>query len=191
MQAGIRRIPAQHHPRYVANCSHTRVDRGTVCRRSGAPIGCTRIRDGIAISQANQAIPSVPLPAPDPITPSRLLHCVAGPTVAVRPKRALRADLSFGVIDPLLMWATYDSIRHDDRYGAMIPHEPEDVATNGRICPNVALLGEPTFQSDRLGVLRGHNPNCDFAGAFVIRPVERNRRDRIAPKATTCLFLQR
>jgi len=41
-----------------------------------------------------------------------------GPAVAVRPKRALRADLSFGVIDPLLMWATYDSIHHDDRYGA-------------------------------------------------------------------------
>ena len=130
-------------------------------------------------------------PAADPNTPTRLLHRVAGPAVVVRPERALRADLSFGVIDTLLMWAAYDSIRHDDRYGAMIPHEPEDVATNDRICPNVALLGEPTFQGDRLGVLRGHNTNRNFAGAFVIRPVERDRRDRIAPKATTCLLLQR
>jgi hypothetical protein len=89
------------------------------------------------------------------------------------------------------MWAAYDSIRHDDRYGAMIPHEPEDVATNDGICPNVALLGEPTFHGDRLGVLRGHNTNRNFAGAFVIRPVERDRRDRIAPKATPCLLLQR
>ncbi len=120
----------------------------------------------------------------------RLLHYVTSPAVAVRPERALRADLSFGVVDPLLMRAAYDPIRHDYRFGSMIPHELEDLATNGRICPNVALLGEPTFQGDRLGVLSGHNPNCDFAGAFVIRPVERDGRDRIAPKATTCLSLQ-
>jgi hypothetical protein len=119
------------------------------------------------------------------------MHRVAAKAVAVRPERALRANQSFGVIDTLLIWAAYDSIRHDDRYGAMIPHEPEDVATNDRICPNVVLLGEPTFQGDRLGVLRGHNTNCNFAGALVIRPVERDRCDRIAPKATTCLFLQR
>jgi len=116
-------------------------------------------------------------PVADPNTPTRLLHRVASPAVEARPEGALRAGLSLGVIDTLLMWAAYDSIRHDDRYGAMIPHEPEDVATNDRICPNVALLGEPTFPGDRLGVLRGHNPNCNFAGAFVIRPVERDRRD--------------
>ena len=131
------------------------------------------------------------VPAADPITPSRLLHYVAGPAVAVRPERALRANLPFWVIGPFLMRAAYDSIHHDDRQGAMILNEPEDVATNGRICPNIALLDEPTPQGDRLGALRGHNPNCHFAGAFVIRPVEPDRRDRIAPKATTCLLPQR
>src|SRR4051794_21952400 len=96
-----------------------------------------------------------PSPAAEPDTPTRLLYRLAGPAVAVRPERALRAGLSFGVIDTLLMWAAYDPIGHDNRYGAMIPYEPEDVATNDRICPNIALLGEPTFQGDRLGVLPG------------------------------------
>ena len=41
----------------------------------------------------------------------------------------------------------------------MIPHEPEDLASNGWICPNVALLGEPTFQCSRLGTLRVQNRN--------------------------------
>jgi hypothetical protein len=50
----------------------------------------------------------------NPVTPNRLLHCIAGPAIAVRPEWALRAGLSFGVIDPLLMRAAYDSIRHDD-----------------------------------------------------------------------------
>ena len=49
-----------------------------------------------------------------PVMPNRLLHCIAGPAIAVRPEWALRAGLSFGVVDPLLMRTAYDSIRQDD-----------------------------------------------------------------------------
>jgi hypothetical protein len=70
-----------------------------------------------------------------------LLHHITTPAIAVRPEWALRAHLSFGVVDPFLMRATYDSIGHDDRFGAMVPYELEDLACNSRICPDVALLG--------------------------------------------------
>jgi hypothetical protein len=61
------------------------------------------------------------------------LHCVASPAIAVRPKWALRAWLSFRIIDPFLMRAAYDSVRHHDRFGCMIAHKPENAASNGGI----------------------------------------------------------
>jgi len=88
------------------------------------------------------------------------------------------------------MRAAYDSIRHDDRLGPMILHEAEDVGSNGRICPHVALLGEPTFQCSRLGVHRVQNSKRDFARAFVVGTVERDGRDRVALKATAGFLLQ-
>ena len=126
-----------------------------------------------------------------PVTISRLLHHIAGPAIAVGPEWTLRTILSVGVIDPLLVRAAYNSIRHDDRLGSMIPHEPEDIASNGRIGPNVALLGEPAFQCSRLRTLRIQNRNRDFARAFVIGTVERDRCDRIATEAPASFLLQR
>jgi hypothetical protein len=81
------------------------------------------------------------------------------------------------------MRTAQDPIRDDDRFDAMLLYEPEDTGTHGRVCPNVALRGEPTLHCSRVLTLRVHNPNCDFARARVIRTVERDGRDRIAPKA--------
>jgi hypothetical protein len=72
---------------------------------------------------------------------SKALHHIAGPAVAVRPEWALRAHLSFGVVDPLLVRAAYDLIGHDNRLGSMIPHELKDLGCNSQICPDVALRG--------------------------------------------------
>src|SRR6516225_5351685 len=92
-----------------------------------------------------------------------LLHHITTPAIAVRPEGALRARLCFGVVDPLLMRAAYDSVGHHDRLGAMIPHELQDLACNSRICPDVALLGEPTLQCTGLGPLCVYYPNRRFA----------------------------
>jgi hypothetical protein len=89
-----------------------------------------------------------------------LLH-LAGKAVAMPPERALGADLPVGVVNPLLMRAADDSIRHNDGFDSMILDEPQDVGSNGRVCPSVALLGEPTFHC-RLGTLRLNNSNRDF-----------------------------
>jgi hypothetical protein len=62
-----------------------------------------------------------------------LLHCAAGPAISVRPEWALRAYLSFGIIDPFLVRAAYDSIRHDDRLRSMMLQEPKDAASDCRI----------------------------------------------------------
>src|ERR1017187_7378479 len=129
-------------------------------------------------------------PVVDFETPGRLLHYISGPAIAVCPEWTLRAGLSLRVIDPLFMRAAYDSIRHDDRFGSMIPHEPEDVASNDRIRPNIVLLGEPTFQCSRLGALRVKNRNRGFARAFVVGTVERDSRDRITSKAVTSFLSQ-
>jgi hypothetical protein len=75
-----------------------------------------------------------------------LLHQIASPAVAVSPEWAVRAHLSFGVVDPFLVGATYDLIGHDNRLGAVIPHELEDLGCNSQICPDVALLGNPTLE---------------------------------------------
>src|ERR1017187_3044220 len=104
-------------------------------------------------------------PVVDFETPGRLLHYISGPAIAVCPEWTLRARLSLRVIDPLFMRAAYDSIRHDDRFGSMIPHEPEDVASNDRIRPNIVLLGEPTFQCSGLGGLGVKKRNRRFPRA--------------------------
>ena len=75
-----------------------------------------------------------------------LLDHITTPAIAVRPEWALWARQPFGVVDPLLMRAAYDSIGRDDRLGSMIPHELKDLGCNSQICPDVALLGDPTLE---------------------------------------------
>jgi hypothetical protein len=51
------------------------------------------------------------------------MHHITTPAIAVRPEWALRARLSFGVVDPLLMRAAYDSVgRHQDGLDATPLH---------------------------------------------------------------------
>jgi hypothetical protein len=88
------------------------------------------------------------------------------------------------------MWAAYDSIGRDDRLGTMIPHKLEDLACNPWICPDVALLGEPTLECTGLGPLCVHDRNGRFARPFVVRAVERDRCDWITTKATVSFLLQ-
>lgn len=108
----------------------------------------------------------------------------------MRPERAPGADLSVRIVDPLLMRATYDSVRHNDGFGSVILHEPEDAGGNGRICPGVAFLGEPTFQCGWLGALRLNNPNRNLARAFVVRTVEGDCRGGVATKAAMGFLFQ-
>ena len=129
--------------------------------------------------------------AETPVSLGRLLYGVATPAIAVRPEWASWAGLSFWIIDPLLVWAADDTIRHNDRFSSMILHEPEDLGSNDRICPNVVLFGEPALQCSRLGILRVQNGNRDFAGACIVGPVESDSRDWITTKATACLPFQR
>jgi hypothetical protein len=108
------------------------------------------------------------------------------------PEWAVRAHLSFEVVDPLLMRATYDSIGHHHRPDAMISHEVQDLACNRPICADVALLlDEPTLQGTGRGPLCVHYPNCSFARPCVIGAVEGDRCDWIATKATSRLLPQR
>lgn len=133
---------------------------------------------------------TVVLVAPVPASALPLLLDLAGPAIAVRPEWALRADLSVRIVNSLFMRAAYDSIRHDDGFDSVILKEPEDAGSNGRICPNIAVLGEQALHY-RLGALRDNNSNRDFAGAFVVGTVERDGGGREATKAAAGLLLQR
>ena len=130
------------------------------------------------------------LAAPVPASALPLLLDLARPAIAMRPEWALRADLSVGIVDPLLMRAAYDSIRHDDGFDSLILQEPQDAGSNGWICPSVSVLSEQTFHY-RLGALRDNDPNRDFARAFVVGTVKRDGRGREATKAAAGLLLQR
>ena len=125
------------------------------------------------------------------INPTRpLLHHFTTPAIAVRPEWALRTRLPFGVVDPLLVRAAYDSIGRDDRLGTMVPYKLEDLACNSRIFLDVALLGEPTLQCTGLSPLCVHDRNGSFARPCVVGAVERDRCDWIATKATASFLFQ-
>ena len=121
---------------------------------------------------------------------ARLLDDLAAPAVAMRPERTLGADLAIWVIFSFFMRATDNAVRHDDRLDIVVLHESEDVVADGRVFANVALLVEPPLQHTRFGVLRFHDPRCDFAGARVIGAVERDGGCRIATKAAAGLLFQ-
>src|SRR5215470_9659444 len=140
--------------------------------------------------KAGCSVSADPLRACQRIRTRPLLHQVTSPAIAVRPEWALGAHLPFGVVDAFLMRAAYNSIGHDDRLGAMIPHELENFVCNSRICPEVARGGEPTLQCFRLGPLCLYDRNCSFARPCVFRAVERDGCDWIATKAASSFLLQ-
>lgn len=109
----------------------------------------------------------------------------------MRPEWAPRAHFPVRIIDSLLVRAADDAVRHDDRLDSVPSYKFQYLAGDDRVCPNVRLLGEPPLQDAWLGVLLNHNPNRYFAGALVIRPIERNRCGRKTLKTMPGLLLQR
>ena len=57
--------------------------------------------------------------------------------IAMRPERALRADLSVWVVDPFLMRTAENSVHHGHRLGAVLPHESQNFGSNSLIIPEV------------------------------------------------------
>jgi len=72
----------------------------------------------------------------------------------------------------------------------MVLHELEDAGANGRVGPNVALFGEPTFHY-QLGAFRLHIPTRGLTRAFVVGAVVSDSCGRVATKAAAGFPLQR
>src|ERR1700730_7111995 len=75
-------------------------------------------------------------------------------TFAAGPERASRTGLAFRIVDPFLMRAAQHFLDHRHRVHLMAPKTQGDFLKCRGIVADIAALGEPPPQRDRLGVRR-------------------------------------
>jgi hypothetical protein len=113
----------------------------------------------------------------------------AGPTVASSPEWASRAGGPF-VIDAFFMWAADNSVRHHDRSSSGCVDELEHFFQNVSIVADIGLIEEPTSKVRDVGILSRNNAHGEFSCCPIVRPIERDRRDRVAAKSSLGSFAQ-
>lgn len=116
---------------------------------------------------------------------------LAGPTVAVSPIGASRTSLTVGIVDTFFVRTTDNAVSHYDGFHAMSFDEPQDLAADGRIGSHITVLRKPTLHDARFGSLSGNDAHGDFCSATFVRTIKRDRRNRVSPKTTTSLFIER
>ena len=118
-----------------------------------------------------------------------LLNHITRPTVAMRPERALGADGPIRVIRSLLVRTADDTIRHYNRLGPATLYELKDLEAYCWIGANVSVFDEPPLNV-RIAILFGDNTNRYFAGSLIIRSVERDSGNWVAPKTMASLLFE-
>lgn len=114
---------------------------------------------------------------------ARLMLHVAGESVASCPKGAARTRLALGVISPLLVGAANDCGGGGHAVRAVLSDKIGNPLGDASVGANVATLNSPPLNCGRLGVLTGHDTDCDLGRILIIRTVEGHGRDRISTKA--------
>src|SRR5258708_5883678 len=110
---------------------------------------------------------------------NRSMYDLARPAIAIRPERALRADLIFRIVDSLFVRAADDPVAQHDRFRLVGGDELDNLSANHGICPDVLIFGEPPLQLRRLSSIACDDRNCYFGCALVIGAVERDGGYRI------------
>ena len=108
---------------------------------------------------------------------------LAGETIPASPIGALRAALSFGIVDSLLMRAAQNAIRRYHRFGPVKPDEMNDGLIDCGIVANILLIGKPALKVSRLATFVGNQRRDYLAGMRVVRPVVSHGGQRISLKA--------
>jgi hypothetical protein len=115
---------------------------------------------------------------------------LSGPAVPASPEGALGTDLSFRIVNSLFVRTTQDAVCDDHRLGLVSLYESENLLSDNGIMAKIRNAGEPTFHSGRWLVFPGHNANCYFTGAGIVRSVECNGSHRISLKSAAGFFLE-
>jgi hypothetical protein len=110
-------------------------------------------------------------------------------TVATVPERALRTGLALRIIDPFLVRAPHHFRGHGHRAHLVGSKKQGDFVEYCRIVPDIAALGKPPPQLDRLGALRNDDSDSHLAGPLIVGSIEGDGADRIAAKAQFSLFV--
>src|SRR5437868_6599787 len=82
-------------------------------------------------------------------SPRRSVDSLPRKPLSTTPELANGTPFSF-VINPFLVWAADDAVRHDDRQDVMALYEVQDLLQDGWIGPHVAVLHFPVPHLARL-----------------------------------------
>jgi hypothetical protein len=114
----------------------------------------------------------------------------SGPAVPASPEGALRTNLSFRVVNSLFVGTTQDAVCDDHRLRLVPLYESQNLLSDSGIMAKIRNAGEPPFHSGRWLVFPGHNANCYFTGAGIVRSVECNRSHRISLESPARFLLE-
>jgi hypothetical protein len=117
--------------------------------------------------------------APTAHSAERGMPLPAGPPVLPVPERAPRALRAERVVNALLVRAPDDARRQHDAPHSVRLQVRQDAPPDKPVAPNVPSFREPPLDRHRLGVGGGDDSDGGLGGARRVRPVERDRPDRV------------
>ncbi len=65
---------------------------------------------------------------------------LAGPAIPMSPKRALRADVTIGIIDTFFVWTAQNTIRHGDGFRLVLLNESLNAVRDGQVGTDIQIL---------------------------------------------------
>jgi len=118
------------------------------------------------------------------------LDSLTGESIAIGPERALRTDLAYGIVDPLLVRTAHDAVGHDHAPGSMPTNEGNDLFAYRNVPSDVDLVGVPTLERMSLRIFRRDDADGHLAREVGVGAVNRNRRHWVAAKAPASSLAQ-
>lgn len=103
--------------------------------------------------------------------------------LAPRPIGASRTDAAEWIVGPFLVWAAKDDRAKNDRSSAMPLEKRKHLATDRVVFSDIANIQEPLLHLANRTAVSIDNPDGDFGGTSIIRPIESDSSDRISLKA--------
>lgn len=69
-----------------------------------------------------------------------LRNDLAAPAIPMSPKRALRADLTVGIIDTFLVWTAQNTVRYSDGFRLVLLNEYLNALRDGQVGTDIPIL---------------------------------------------------
>ncbi|MGH2360987.1 MAG: hypothetical protein ACRDGM_10685, partial [bacterium] len=123
-------------------------------------------------------------------TTSESANDLARPSIFVGPIWARWAPLAQRVVDALFVWASDDSRAHHDGLHVVGRDEFKSGPADLLVKPDIGVGGVPTLKGARFLSLRKNNANSYLRGSAGVRPVVRDRRNRISAESSSGLLTQ-